>query len=194
MVYSITSLTANIVSYPQLTATLLLGRQCQHFIFIESYKGVGNSRIVDLNTPSFDILWMNFGSNFFLGSMTPKTPEKNLIAKVYPKVKWLGVQINDSRILISFADAFIQHLRLIRPTIDLLKLDNYLIDNCSANMWLKENCIHTTPPMLGLWGVFVKFYKKNKVSNLSKYTVILLCNGVKLIKWRQLNVAQHLGV
>ncbi len=52
-------------------------------------------------------------SNLFLGSITPKTsemkktPEKKLIAKVHPKyVKWWGVQINDTRILILFADAF----------------------------------------------------------------------------------------
>ncbi len=51
-------------------------------------------------------------SNFFLGSINPKTPEmKKLVwsymEKVHPKYKkcWVA-QINDTRILILFADAF----------------------------------------------------------------------------------------
>ena len=48
-----------------------------------------------------------------------RSPEKNSIAKVHPKyVKWWGVQINNTRILILFADALIviihcKHFRLI---------------------------------------------------------------------------------
>ena len=48
-------------------------------------------------------------------------------------------------------------------TVDLLKLDTYLIVNYSANMHLKKGFV-------GLRRVFVELFKKNEVSHLSKST------------------------
>ena len=62
------------------------------------------------------------------------------------------------------------------PTIDLLKVDTNSIDNYSTNMCLKEICFDTSMRNCKNFHRSTinidELFKKNLVTNLSKYTVI----------------------
>ena len=63
----------------------------------------------------------------------------------------------------------------VDPTVLLLKLDTYLIDNYSAIKYVSESDQpphqHDAKGFVGLRLVFVELFEKNEVFNLNKYTV-----------------------
>ncbi len=68
----------------------------------------------------------------------------------------------------------------LTATVDLLKLDTHLVDKYSANMCLNEICFHTsvrnTLQKVSLVYDEYNYLINNEVSNLSKYTVIILAS------------------